>query len=1206
MTDVDLQALEAGLARANASFSDIARVLDERSRVDLDGLPDGALAYLLAEHTAQREQTQVVIVTKDVDQADRLESDLRFFAAPPRGDREILVLPPADNSPYLDVLPDRRAEMERLAVLHHLATGLPWRFLLVPAAALIRRLPPRVAIQEASQTFERGQNVDRDGLIEALIRGGYVRVPLAEDPGTFSARGAIIDIFCPWHAKPFRLELDDERVVSLKTFDPDDQKPLDALPLARLHPAREVLASPEHLTRAKQAVRHLCDEVNLPTTQAKQLLEELERGAGFIGATGFLPGFYEGLDTVLDYVSKPLVVLADPTAAARAVALELDHATADHEARVGRGAPSFRLDDHYLEAGELQQRLEPHPTVVSHRLTFHGAPQDDSPLSRYESIEDGDPLRLAVEDHAPLIAQLKNARTHRETHKALAPLVDKIRVWLDAGQQVTLTARTHHQAERLSALLRDYGLDPRGEARLEIAVGSLHDGFAWLERGRVFVTEEEVFGTRQHKRSRRRDKRVEAKRFLEDLRTLKVGDFVVHTEHGVGKYLGLDHKALALSQLERMQGRRAQTVEVLIVEYLGGDKLFLPVTRLGSIQKFSGEEGRAPKLDRLGGLTFDKKKARVRRAVRQMAEELLKLYAERAAAAREPLEASGTEYSEFEATFPFEETPDQAKAIDDVLEDLEQPSPMDRLVCGDVGFGKTEVALRAAFRVALSGRQVAVLCPTTVLAQQHYRSFAERMADYPIRVRVLSRFVPRAEQTKTLADLKSGKVDIVIGTHRLLSKDVHFADLGLLVVDEEQRFGVKHKERIKRLRTQVDVLTLSATPIPRTLQLAIGGMRDLSLIATAPADRRAVRTFVCRWDDQLIKEAIERELSRGGQVFFVYNRIEGLHERAQRIQELLPQARIAVAHGRMRSDALERAMTDFVEGAYDVLCSTAIIESGLDIPRANTILIDHANALGLSQLYQLRGRVGRSNQRAFCYLITPPPGELTDESRMRMEALERFSDLGAGFHVATLDMELRGAGDLLGAEQSGNASLVGFDLFVDMLAEAVAELRGEPVVSDVDPELTIEVEHYLPDDYIEDVGLRLSFYRRFAMAEDEQGIDALAIEMEDRFGPPPEQAREFVRVMALRPELRALRALGCEANGGRVTLHLRQDTPLDPAKLMPLISKRGSGWKLTADRKLTRHYDEQGHGPTEPVQRVHQLFQELRPLRRDADVADPD
>ncbi len=484
-----------------------------------------------------------------------------------------------------------------------------------------------------------------------------------------------------------------------------------------------------------------------------------------------------------------------------------------------------------------------------------------------------------------------------------------------------------------------------------------------------------------------------------------------------------------------------------------------------------------------------------------------------------------------------------------------------------------------------------------MLAQQHFNTFADRMRDYPLRVESLSRFVDKAKQSEILAATKEGKVDVLVGTHRLLSKDLHFSNLGLLVVDEEQRFGVTHKERIKKLKSEVDVLTLTATPIPRTLQLAVGGLRDLSLITTAPVDRRAVRTLVTRWDDHIVREAILRELSRGGQAFFVYNRIEGLYERAHHLQELVPEARIAVAHGQMPETTLERTMTDFVDGQYDVLCSTAIIESGLDIPRANTMIIDRADVFGLAQLYQLRGRVGRSKERAYCYLITPPPNQLTDEARARIEALERFSHLGAGFQVASLDMELRGAGDVLGAEQSGTAAAVGFDLFLHMLQEAVAELRGEPVVHEVDTELSLDVEHYLPDDYIEDVGLRLSFYKRLASAEDEQEVVDLASEMEDRFGPAPQPAAQLVRVMHLKPALRQLRVLGCEAHAQRVTLHLKEDTPLDPAKVMKLVAGRGAVWKLTPDMKLTRRF-----GPDEGTDSLEHLDEVLagqRRLRRD-------
>ena len=1180
--------LEAALESATATIRDLVESLGSSERVDVASVPTGALDWAIAKSAEAHPQQRFVLVTENLDEAYRHEANLRFLLGNEVG--AVLLFTAADTSPLLDVVPDRRAEMQRMAVLAQLAEGQPWRALIVPASAFLRRVPPMKHVLSSLATIEIATRIERDQLVQRLLELGYLRVPLVEDRGTFSARGALVDVYGPDGALPFRIEFDDDLVARIRCFNPEDQKTSEEIDSVQLGPAREVPDVSTAIARAKMLVRDLCDEMNMPTLQSRELIAELDRGSGALISNALLPGYFEALDTLFDYIPKDSRwVLASPAALAASVSDEHHHATDELAAR--RDRPTFELDAYYMSEDELAAQLRTREPLVAHSLAVHGAVgEDEGPIVAAFSPPADGLLRVDASDQQALITELRAHKAHGD--RGLQPLADQIDEWTDQGVRVSLVGRTQHQADRLVDLLRSYGVP--ASVLDEVRLGELRDGFVLWSEGIAYVTEEEIFGSRVRQRRGKRQTRRQQQRFLEDLRELSPGDFVVHADHGVGKYLGLRHKALSLTAMDRLHGRTAQTVEVMVVEYSGGDKLFLPVTRLGVIQKFKGGEGHQPKLDRLGGSTFGSKKGRVRKAVQQMAEELLKLYAERSAARREPIEPAGSAYAEFEATFPFEETRDQEKAIEDVMSDLDEPQPTDRLVCGDVGFGKTEVALRAAFRVAMSGRQVGVLCPTTVLAQQHYRTFSSRLDGYPLRVEVLSRFVSRAKQSEVLKALKDGTVDVVIGTHRLLSKDVHFANLGLLVVDEEQRFGVTHKERIKKLRTNVDVITLSATPIPRTLQLAVGGMRNLSLITTAPQDRRAVRTFVCRWDEHLIKEAIERELSRGGQVFFVYNRIEGLYERAQRLQDLLPNARIAVAHGQMKPALLDQTMTDFVEGDYDVLCSTAIVESGLDIPRANTILVDRADTLGLAQLYQLRGRVGRSDQRAYCYLITPPPNQMSDESRVRMEALERFSGLGAGFRVATLDMELRGAGNLLGSEQSGNASLVGFDMFVQMLNDAVAELKGEHVQQELDPELSIELEHYLPEDYIDDIGLRLSLYRRFATAIDEQAVDDLASEMEERFGAPPLPARDFVRVMSLKPLLRDLRALGCEAELQRVALHLREDTPIDPARLMPLVATPGAGWGLSPDMKLTRRYRDDE--PGDAVDRVRSLLRELEPM----------
>jgi len=1200
---VENDSLLAGLSRASARLPDARAALEAGGRVDFAGMPGGVLSMLLASTQAEAPS---LVITPDGEVARRVAADLSFFLGQRAHEGDVLLFPSLDASPYLEVAPDRRAMMDRLGVLFHLARGLDTRFIVAPAATLARRLPPREAVIARSAVVRAEEELDRDELVELLSEGGYLRVPVVEDPGTFAVRGALLDVYPPRARYPYRVELDDWLVLSIQRFDPDTQRRVDEVDSLFVHPVRDTLLGPAERERAARELRELCDEANLPTRQTRQRLEELESGRISYGLAALLPAFYERLDSLFDYLPAGTHrLMLDPAACVAAIREEHDDASADREARVREGAPAFALEAHYASEVELMTRLSEGTLGLCHRYAALG--QADSSEGELATLETcaAAPLHLGGESQALLAGEIKARRKAGLEGDVLMPLVERALGWLDAGMHLVFTAHTGAQAERLRSLLKSYEIPvekeitafdrafietrPTGKAR--VVTGSLSDGLLLASEGVVFVTEEEIFGARTRRRKKHARKGKASAAFVEDLRELQPGDYVVHHDHGVGRYIGLEKKQIALSAYERMQGLEARGVEVLVIEYAKSDKLFLPVTRLGSVQKYAGKEGHAPKLDRLGGQSFAKTKAKVKKAVRKLADDLLRLYAERAAATREPLPAADRSYAEFEATFPFEETPDQANAIDDVMADLEASRPMDRLVCGDVGFGKTEVALRAAFRAAMAGRQVALLCPTTVLAQQHFLTFRDRFADYPLRVEVLSRFVSKKKQTETLTALKDGRVDVVIGTHRLLSKDVHFARLGLLVVDEEQRFGVAHKERIKKLRTRVDVLTLSATPIPRTLSMAIGGLRDLSLIKTAPVDRRAVRTFACRWDDHLIREAIRRELSRGGQVFFVYNRIEGLYERAQKLSVLLPEARICVAHGQMKEGELERAMSDFIDGRFDILCSTAIIESGLDIPRANTMIVDRADIFGLSQLYQIRGRVGRSRERAYCYLVTPPPSRLTDEARARMEALERFTELGAGFHVASMDMELRGAGDVLGAEQSGTMAMVGFELFVAMLEEAVAELRGQPLERRVDTEMSFDLLHELGDDYIADVGLRLSFYKRLSQAEDADAVTEIGAELEDRFGPLPEPARELLRVMSLGPALAALKVLGCEASKTRVMLHLAQDTPLEPAKVMKLVARPGSGYRLTPDMKLSRHFKPEDEGDS--VDHVRELLRDL-------------
>lgn len=1200
-------------------LSAIAAASRASARVDVTSVYGGADAAIVAALVRDPDAPPVVVFVPDAEDARRLAGDVRFLLGGDGRDEErgstVLVLTMPEASPYADVTPDRRGAMNRMATLAELACDRPWRVLVAPAQALVRKLVPPEVVRAHTRRVVFEEELDRDELVRQLAESGWLRVPVVEDPGTLAVRGSLLDVWPPGAPEPVRIELYGDLVVAMKPFDPTTQTTRGrdgaseaSLPEVLLPPARDAILAKDYVARAKERVSDMADAIDWPTLKARALVDDIAAGRAFFGAEAFLPAYYGELAPLTRYVrDEARVVLASPPAITRAVREELGRAGTTASAKASE--PSFPLASHYRDEDEAAERLRERNVVALHATGIQGA--EGEGLEAWETIRA--PLSVASTDNGDITRAVKAARSSKGKVSQLAPVARRILHYRDSGLRVVLAARAQTQAERLTALLRPQGVrcrvreggfDPSmmtesvGERHADIVVGPLARGFVLPGEGYALITEEEIFGARAH-RPRERRARDAARPFLEDLRSLHTGDYVVHVEHGIGRYQGLVHREIS-----------GLTLDLLVVEYAAGDKLYLPVYRLNQIQKYSGGEGGEPKLDRLGGSTFARTKARVKKAVRQMADELLRLYAERQAQVGDALASADDDYRAFEATFPFDETDDQARAIDDVNRDLETPRPMDRLVCGDVGFGKTEVALRAAFRVAASGKQVAVLCPTTVLAQQHYRTFEARMRDYPLTLKVLSRFQSKREQDKTLAELKEGKLDVVIGTHRLLSKDVHFKHLGLLVVDEEQRFGVVHKERIKQLRTNVDVLTLSATPIPRTLQMAVSGIRDLSLITTPPVDRRAVRTFVTAYDDAVLEEAIGRELSRGGQVFYVYNRVEGIYEKAQRVQRLFPSARIAVAHGQMTGrktsakraggdepseTALEKTMLDFVEGRYDILVATAIVESGLDIPRANTIVIDRADLFGLAQLYQLRGRVGRSRERAYCYLIVPPPNAMTDEARARIEALERHTELGSGFKIASLDLELRGAGDLLGAEQSGSVASVGLDLFCQMLDEAVHELRGEPVVHDVDPELSFDVTALLPEDYVGDVGVRLSLYKRLASAEGEADVAQIATEMEDRFGAPPPEAKGLVRLMTLKCELRKLRVLGCEAHAKSVTLHLRDDTPLDVGEILELVRAKGSPYKLTPDMRLSRRFDGSGNG----LVNAETMLDELASCRKD-------
>jgi transcription-repair coupling factor (superfamily II helicase) len=1128
----------------------------------------GGVAALVVRAVALRTERPIIVVAPRIDRARELASDLGLWL----GERRpVLLFDLAEPDPYADVVPDRRAAQGRLATLFELSRRpSPAPVVVMSATALVRKVVPTGVVAEATRLVRRGEEIDRDELVASLTSTGYLRVPLVEDPGTVSARGSLVDVWPSNLDAPVRIELDGDLVVSIKGFDPTDQRTSASRNEVWLVPALEARLGDDR--RAESRLRDRCDEVNWPTTKTRALVEDLILGRAVFGAHGFLPAFVDLSPLFEQLPREPILVVEEPAAVRESLEESRETILASEVHKSDQ--PHFPSSAFLVEEEALAAWVGAQTSIALSQNPVIGG---DGPLAELTDFDDDTPS-LTAYDQSSLTRAVTAAQKAGGHASGLAPVVEHVEACHQAGLGVVFAARAVTQAERLASMLRGRGLDvvfdpepsapstepdawlapPRGTPTVRVVVASLSKGTLLPAEGISLVTEEEVFGSRAHRARTAKAGKRRTKRLLEDLRSLSVGDHVVHIEHGIGRYDGLIHREVG-----------GHVIDMLVVAYAKNDKLYLPVYRLNQIHKLRGADAK-PKLDRLGGQSFSRTKARTKKKVRRIADQLLKLYAERRNATSVATPPVDDEYRAFEATFPYEETDDQSRTIVEVGADLESTQPMDRLVCGDVGFGKTEVALRAAFRVAMSGRQVAVLCPTTVLAQQHKLTFDTRLGGYPFDIRVLSRFQSKKEIDAALRGIKEGTVDIVVGTHRVLSKDVRFKKLGLLVVDEEQRFGVTAKERIKELKTNVDVLTLSATPIPRTLQMAISGLRDLSVMATPPADRRAVRTVVTRRDASVLQRAIERELARGGQIFFVYNRISGLAERANLVQELAPRARVGVAHGRMGESALERTMVAFVEGELDVLVTTAIIENGLDIPRANTIIIDGADLLGLAQLYQLRGRVGRSKERGYCYLVLPAERSITDEARTRIEALQRYSDLSSGMLLASLDLDLRGAGDMLGAEQTGTVASVGFDLFCSMLEDVAAELRGEETAPEIDPELSFDVEALLPERYVIDVGVRLSLYKRLASALDEGEVEELAEEMQDRFGRPPPAARRYVHLMMLKVALRRLRVLACEASARAVTLHLAPDAPFDPATLAGLVASSAGRYKLTPDMRLSR------------------------------------
>jgi len=1065
----------------------LAVVLGRRAGVL--AVPESGRAVALAALAQRSDRRPFVVVMPTGTAAGRLYDDLQQLLPPD----DVALFPAWETLPFERVSPSVETMGRRLEVLWRL--GDPRRSPKVVVAgvrAVLQRLGPHVEDVEPV-VVRAGEQVDADALLARLVAMGYRREELVEHRGEVARRGSIVDVFPSTADAPLRIDLWGDEVDRLSAFSVSDQRSTSELAEACVFPAREVLSTDEVRARAEQLVG---DE-----PWGREQWERLAQGLVFDGMESWLPWLTPDEHLLTDLLDeRAQVVLVEPRRLRdRAADVLAEEADLARTLAVTWGAGADR---------EL-----PHLHLDPDRL---GGTTAAAALSVLNAPESPDTPSLDVVPWAPVAGQGD-------------ALVQRLQSLLADGYRVVVAADGTGSAARLASVLLDQGIDLpvlEGPAtdRNGIVVAPLHQGAVFPSAKLAVLAEGDLTGRRRaHRQPRVR--RREAAGFFEDL---KPGDYVVHYHHGVGRYGGMVKRAIG--GVER---------DYLLLEYKGGDRLYVPSDQIDAVRHYVG--GETPTLHRLGGSDFAKAKSRVRSAVREIAQELVVLYQKRVNATGHAFSPDTPWQRELEDAFPYVETPDQLTAITEVKADMETEAPMDRLVCGDVGFGKTEVAIRAAFKAIQDGKQVAVLVPTTLLAQQHFNTFSDRFAGYPIRVEVLSRFLTPVQAKRVVDGVRSGEVDCVVGTHRLLSENVAFKDLGLLIVDEEQRFGVQHKEAMKKLRADVDVLTMSATPIPRTLEMSLTGIRDLTIINTPPADRQPILTYVGEYEERAVAEAIRRELLREGQVFYVHNRVIDIEEKAEQLRQLVPEARVAVAHGQMDEGTLEQVVYDFWQGEYDVLVCTTIIESGIDMPTVNTLVVDRADRLGLGQLHQLRGRVGRSGQRAYAYLFHPRDQALTEEAYERLRTIGEATELGSGFKIAMRDLEIRGAGNLLGENQSGHIAAVGYDLYCQMVTEAVAEMKGEELRQPAEVKLDVPVDAYLPTDYVAKEELRLEAYRRLADVTTEAAVADIRAEWEDRYGPVPEPAERLLMVGLLRAEchrtgVRDLSITGTQARLAPITL----------------------------------------------------------------------
>lgn len=1161
---------------------------------------------MLAQLQALTQRTFVVVADSN-GELESWETDLGFWRGAKTGDDKLLAMPSFETDVYSGVSPHAETLERRALSLWRMSNTRP-DFVLATARSLIVRTVKPGEMRRVGAEIKRDVDFAPEILIERLAACGYVREEPIKSVGEFSVRGGIIDVWSPTAPNPVRIEFFGDTVDSIREFDAETQLSIGQLKEISIAPMREFTALSSDFNDWAFFARERFEGEKFARA-IRDRAEFADEGESFSGWEFLLPLVKPRDGTLFDYLQEPVFVIDEPTVIEPSLATFFETTSKRFREITEAGEIGLEPRELFIEGVEFRTELEKYKRIELRLLGKSAATVDDAINDLSDALPEGfraSQKALVENDQPPATAGVSDS-AERQSAPANTPLFLFPPVEIDSETSISArsTRRFHGNVkefaaslaaapksakrifvvqssgmmERLGEILHDYNVE---YSPSQIVVGDLTHGFEMPEAGIEILSETDIFGENMQREAPAAKPRAGSRKtnlgaFISDFRDLKPGDYVVHVDHGIGRFEGL--QSIAAQGSER---------EFMLLIYADNTKLFVPVERLDLVSRYSSGESTQPTLDRLGGLGWQKTKAKAKRAMRDMADELLRLYAERKMVAGYSFSPDAPWQKEFEDAFPYQLTPDQAKAIDDTKEDMQTAVPMDRLIVGDVGYGKTEVAMRAAFKAVMDGRQVAVLTPTTVLAYQHFETFRKRFAAFPVSIELLSRFRSAKEQKLVVDSVEKGTTDILIGTHRILSNDVKFKKLGLVVVDEEQRFGVAHKERLKQLKKKVDVLTLSATPIPRTLNMSLLGMRDMSVIETPPRDRLAINTQVVQFSEGVIKSAIELEMARGGQVFFIHNRVETIEAIGAHVKKIVPNARIVIAHGQMNEKEMENAVLDFVDFKFDVLVATTIIENGIDIPRANTIIINRADNYGLSQLYQLRGRVGRSNRRAYAYLLIPSELELTPIARRRLSAIREFSDLGAGFRIAALDLELRGAGNILGGQQSGQLDALGFDLYTKMLERTIAELKGETVEDEISVSINLGVDVSIPQDYINETSQRLRTYKRVSSAADDEALQRIHAEIEDRYGKIPESVDNLFAYARLRKFAEEMAVVSVDRAPNGIAIKLSENAKVAPEKLMDVLnSYEGSAFSANGVLRVVTNAEN-------PIEKAHSILEEIR------------